>query len=324
MEASRIVGRLVGAIAVRGGRGGSGVAEALGPLAWPGSARLGVSALPPSASPCSVSGRSSGGDDCGSSTGNSSGAWPAISLGWAAQRTHAACAAPLGTRAYSSAALPVSLTSLRDNPGATKKRNRVGRGNARNGNYCGRGMNGHNSRSGGGPHLLWDGGQLGLLKFPVRRERPPYEVLYTQLGLGKVLEYIQLGVLRHDRVITMKDLQDAGCVSRVKYGVLLYGKAPIRFPVHLQVTACDPETKAQIEAAGGTVTRVYYEEEGLRALLRPGAFTRGNLPLPLPAHSWHPRYNGKFDAIGAPGGGVAVQEALGAGAATTSGTAASL
>ena len=35
----------------------------------------------------------------------------------------------------------------------------------------------------------------------------------------------------------------------------------------MQVTACDPETKASIEAAGGSVTRVYYEEEGLRALL---------------------------------------------------------
>lgn len=85
-------------------------------------------------------------------------------------------------------------------------------------------MNGHNARSGGGPHLLYDGGQLGLLKFPVSRQRPPYEVLYTQLGLSRLVEYIQLGLLKTDRVLNMKDLQDAGCVSRVKYGVLLYGK----------------------------------------------------------------------------------------------------
>ncbi len=31
---------------------------------------------------------------------------------------------------------------------------------------------------------------------------------------------------------------------------------------------------------------------------QPSIYTRKNLPLPLPAHSWHPRYNGKFDSIG--------------------------
>lgn len=44
----------------------------------------------------------------------------------------------------------------------------------------------------------------------------------------------------------------------------------------LQVTACDPETKAVVEAAGGSVTRVYYEEEGLKALLHvSGGGVRG-------------------------------------------------
>ena len=51
---------------------------------------------------------------------------------------------------------------------------------------------------------MYDGGQLGLLKFPVTRERPPYEVLYSQLGLSKLVEYIQLGLLKHDSIITMK------------------------------------------------------------------------------------------------------------------------
>ncbi len=133
-----------------------------------------------------------------------------------------------------SSLVAVHLGNLRDNPKATREvkflnwlnvwlvitsnmstyfmhipwpyclqRIRVGRGNSgRRGNYCGRGMNGHNSRSGitcqllvshhadfqnlqceawvilnhchagGGPHMLYDGGQLGLLKFPVTRERP--------------------------------------------------------------------------------------------------------------------------------------------------------
>ncbi|GAX82577.1 hypothetical protein CEUSTIGMA_g10003.t1 [Chlamydomonas eustigma] len=203
---------------------------------------------------------------------------------------------PAYQRHFSSNVL-VNLGNLRDNDLATKKRIRLGRGNgSRRGNYGGRGMNGQNARGGG--HMLYDGGQLGLLKFPIIRERPPYQVLYTQLGLSKLMEYIQLGLLSKEREITMKDLQDVGIVSRIKYGVLLYGHAPVHFPLHIKVTACDPETKKCIEANGGSVTRVYYEEEGLKAHLHPSLYTKKKLPFPRPAHSWHPKFDGQFDAIG--------------------------
>ncbi|GAX85881.1 hypothetical protein CEUSTIGMA_g13297.t1, partial [Chlamydomonas eustigma] len=183
---------------------------------------------------------------------------------------------PAYQRHFSSNVL-VNLGNLRDNDLATKKRIRLGRGNgSRRGNYGGRGMNGQNARGGG--HMLYDGGQLGLLKFPITRERPPYQVLYTQLGLSKLMEYIQLGLLSKEREITMK--------------------APVHFPLHIKVTACDPETKKCIEANGGSVTRVYYEEEGLKAHLHPSLYTKKKLPFPRPAHSWHPKFDGQFDAIG--------------------------
>lgn len=55
-----------------------------------------------------------------------------------------------------------------------------------------------------------------------------YEVLYFQLGLSRLLEYIQLGLLNPASTITMKDLQDCGCVGReIKYGVRLYGKVRV-------------------------------------------------------------------------------------------------
>jgi large subunit ribosomal protein L15 len=176
----------------------------------------------------------------------------------------------------------------------------VGRGDGgRRGNYCGRGLNGHNSRSGGGAHMLYDGGQLGLLKFPIVRERPPYQVLYAQLGLSRLMEYVQMGLLPRDRPITMKDLQDSGCVQRIKYGVLLYGKAPVHLPLHIKVSACNPETIECIKQGGGSVTRVYYEfPDGIRGHLTPQSFTIKGLPLPLPAHSIHPRHAEDFDQIG--------------------------
>ncbi|GLI65178.1 hypothetical protein VaNZ11_008641 [Volvox africanus] len=192
----------------------------------------------------------------------------------------------------------VSLGNLRDNPGATRQRIRVGRGDAgRRNKYAGRGMKGQKSR--GGPHMLFDGGQLGLLKFPVMRQRPSYEVLYYQLGLSRVLEFVQLGLLDPTRTISMKELYDSGCVTRnVKYGVMLYGKARLTFPLDIQVTACASETKGCVEAAGGRITRVYYTMEGLSAILHPQKYTSRRLPLPLPAAGWHPKYDKNFDAIG--------------------------
>ncbi|GIL87904.1 hypothetical protein Vretifemale_15949 [Volvox reticuliferus] len=192
----------------------------------------------------------------------------------------------------------VGLGNLRDNPGATRQRIRVGRGDAgRRNKYAGRGMKGQKSR--GGPHMLFDGGQLGLLKFPVMRQRPPYEVLYYQLGLSRVLEFVQLGLLDPTRTITMKELYDTGCVtSSIKYGVMLYGKARLTFPLDIQVTACASETRGCVEAAGGHITRVYYTMEGLSAILHPDKYASRRLPLPLPAAGWHPKYDKKFDSIG--------------------------
>jgi len=168
-------------------------------------------------------------------------------------------------------------------------------------------MKGQKARS--KAHVLYDGGQLGMLKFPIVRQQPPYEALYAQLGLPRLLEYIQLGLLDPGATITMRDLQDTGCVPRaIKYGVRLYGKATHRigFPLNIEVSACDEGAKAAVEAAGGRVARVYYTESSLRGLLHPESFTRKKLPLPPPAHSWHPRHDGKFDAVGRVPGSVPV------------------
>lgn len=43
----------------------------------------------------------------------------------------------------------------------------------------------------------------------------------------------------------------------------------------VQVTACDQDTRQTIEAAGGSVSRVYYNSEGLRALLKVGNTGQG-------------------------------------------------
>ncbi|KAL6748943.1 hypothetical protein V8C86DRAFT_2442551, partial [Haematococcus lacustris] len=157
-------------------------------------------------------------------------------------------------------------------------------------------------------HILYDGGQLGLLKFPISRERAPYEALYNQLSLYRVIEYVQLGLLDHRRVITMKDLQDTGCVSKeIKNGVMLYGSELRCTVLGRAVATCMHICCLRwLQAKGQLAVPLHLQASvwvvtlavSVDMVALPELYTAKRLPLPLPAHSWHPRHQDKFDAIG--------------------------
>eukprot|EP00877_Chromochloris_zofingiensis_P012213 jgi/Chrzof1/7245/Cz02g16100.t1 len=69
-------------------------------------------------------------------------------------------------------------------------------------------------------------------------------------------------------------------------------------PLHLQVSAVTPEAKHAVEQAGGTVVTTYYNQLGLRALLKPENFAAKDVLLPAPVRAAPPRDLGKFDIIG--------------------------
>lgn len=71
-----------------------------------------------------------------------------------------------------------------------------------------------------------------------------------------------------------------------------------RVPLHLQVSSVSPTALKLVEAARGSVERVYYTPLGLKALLKPENFEKKGLALPRPVRAWPPRENGKFDAVG--------------------------
>eukprot|EP00878_Enallax_costatus_P005759 GHUV01006037.1.p1 GENE.GHUV01006037.1~~GHUV01006037.1.p1 ORF type:complete len:298 (+),score=59.21 GHUV01006037.1:210-1103(+) len=211
------------------------------------------------------------------------------------------------------------LDRLTTAPGSRKQAKRWGRGNGGDrGSYCGRGVKGQKSRKGNKPHLLFDGGQKQLKKYPKVWLTPSSPVLYKQVSLGKVLRWVHLGLLDPTEVITMKDLRDSNCVSKsIRWGVELVasGQEQIQTPLHIQVSSISPKAQAAVEAAGGSVTRVYYTKLGLRALLKPENFAKKGLQLPRPVRAWPPRENGRFDVIGQipplkqlPGDNVPVQQ----------------
>jgi hypothetical protein len=72
--------------------------------------------------------------------------------------------------------------------------------------------------------------------------------------------------------------------------------APRRAP---QVSACDPDVRRIVEAAGGSVTTVYYTRLGLRALLKPENFEKQGRQLPRGVRAIPPKWAHLFDTVGA-------------------------
>ena len=79
--------------------------------------------------------------------------------------------------------------------------------------------------------------------------------------------------------------------------MLANGAEEFNTKVNLQVTSISAPAREAIERAGGSVTTVYYNELGLRALLRPEWFEKKGRLLPRAARP-PPKLVGRFDVTG--------------------------
>lgn len=215
----------------------------------------------------------------------------------------AAAVAPRGTRGFSS---QVTLMDLRDNPGARKKKVRIGRGTGSGkGKMGGRGHKGQRSRAGNHGLLGFEGGQTPITRrHPKRGFHNPhaYLSLLQPLNIDRLARYVEAGRLDTSKTITMKELRDCGCVThKIHKGIKLLAKNAERVtlskPIHIQVSDVSQKAREVIEKAGGTVQVSYFNQLGLRALLKPDKFEQiPRLAAPPPRLMWkYPQhYNGPW------------------------------
>ncbi|KAK9110479.1 hypothetical protein Sjap_018539 [Stephania japonica] len=201
-----------------------------------------------------------------------------------------------GIRAYSL----LSLNDLRDSKGRKHKRKRKGRGIGSGlGKTAGRGHKGQKARS--GTKLGFEGGQTPLRRrLPKRGFNNPFSLTFQPVGLGKIAKLINAGKIDSSELITMKTLKDTGAIGKqIKDGVRLMGRGAeeIKWPIHLEVSRVTVRAKEAVEAAGGSVRRVYYNKLGFRALLKPEWFEKKGRLLPKPARP-PPKQCDKVDSIG--------------------------
>ncbi|MEI6418900.1 MAG: 50S ribosomal protein L15 [Sphingomonadales bacterium] len=146
------------------------------------------------------------------------------------------------------------LNDLHDNPGARKKRVRVGRGIGSGvGKTGGRGQKGQTSRSGVAINGF-EGGQMPLhMRIPKRGFNNIFRKEYAVLNLGTLQAAIDAGRISTDAVIDGAALEAAGVLTTAREGVRLLGKGALTAKVNLKLAGASASAKAAVEAAGGSI-----------------------------------------------------------------------
>ncbi|GAB4234066.1 MAG: hypothetical protein Kow0032_17680 [Methyloligellaceae bacterium] len=149
------------------------------------------------------------------------------------------------------------LNELRDNPGATRPRKRVGRGiGSGKGKTAGRGHKGQKSRS-GVSIKGFEGGQMPIhMRLPKRGFNNPFPKDFNEVNLGRVQAAIDAGKLDAKKPVSVAALLEAGLIRRVKDGVRLLGKGELKAKLAFEVTGASAGAVAAVEKAGGSVSIV--------------------------------------------------------------------
>ena len=147
----------------------------------------------------------------------------------------------------------MKLNELRDNPGAAKKRMRVGRGpGSGKGKMGGRGIKGQKSRS-GVAIKGYEGGQMPLYqRLPKRGFNNINRKSYAVVNLGLIQKFIDAGKLGAE--ITEDSLLESGLVRRKKDGVRVLAKGELTSKAAITVTGASKGAIEAVEKAGGSLT----------------------------------------------------------------------
>ncbi|MEQ9259606.1 MAG: 50S ribosomal protein L15 [Roseovarius sp.] len=149
----------------------------------------------------------------------------------------------------------MKLNELRDNPGATKPRKRVGRGPGSGmGKTAGRGVKGQKSRS-GVAIKGYEGGQMPLYqRLPKRGFNKPNRKKFAVVNLGLIQKFVEAKKIDAGQPITEDVLVASGLVRRKLDGIRVLAKGEVSTKLTLEVTGASRSAVEAVEKAGGSLT----------------------------------------------------------------------
>ena len=149
----------------------------------------------------------------------------------------------------------MKLNEITDNPGAHKKRVRIGRGIGSGvGKTGGRGGKGQTARS--GVRIKgFEGGQMPLhRRLPKRGFNKPFGLKFNEVNLDRVQQAIDAKKLDISGTVDAQALIKAGVLRRAKDGVRLLGMGELKSKVAFSVWGASKSAVEAVEKAGGSVT----------------------------------------------------------------------
>jgi large subunit ribosomal protein L15 len=147
----------------------------------------------------------------------------------------------------------MDLSTLRAPAGATKKRKRVGRGDASGqGGTSGKGDKGQKARSGGKVRAGFEGGQMPMSRrLPKRGFRNPFRERFVAVNLTDLCRKFSKGA-----VIDETALLNSGIVKKKGDKIKILAKGEIDFPVTIKIATISKAAKDKITVAGGSIEEV--------------------------------------------------------------------
>jgi large subunit ribosomal protein L15 len=143
--------------------------------------------------------------------------------------------------------MAMRIHELKKPEGSTKAPKRIGRGQGTGqGTTAGRGMNGQNSRSGGGVRLGFEGGQMPLYRrLPKRGFTNHWAKEYAEVNVK------DLNRFENDAVVDLEALCAVGLVKQVKDGVKVLGNGELSKKLTVKADKFSKSAVEKIEKAGG-------------------------------------------------------------------------
>ncbi len=150
------------------------------------------------------------------------------------------------------------LNDISDNPGAVKKKVRVGRGpGSGKGKTAGRGIKGQKSRS-GVSIKAFEGGQMPLYQRLPKRgfNSRKSKKLLDQVNLGSIQKLIDEKKIVENKLIDIAVLQSVGLINKNAVSVKLLAKGSLASKVTIEVSSASGKARQAVEKLGGELNLI--------------------------------------------------------------------
>ena len=150
------------------------------------------------------------------------------------------------------------LNDISDNPGAVKRKLRVGRGpGSGKGKTGGRGIKGQKSRSGVSINAF-EGGQMPLYQRLPKRgfNSRKSKKLLDQVNLGSIQKLIDAKKIVENKPIDIDLLRSVSLINKNAVFVKLLAKGVLTSKVNIKVSSASEKAKQAVEKIGGELNLV--------------------------------------------------------------------